>query len=670
MARADSPIATILNVDDCDAGRYAITRTLQHAGYQVIEAANGAEAIGQAHAHCPDLIILDVNLPDIGGFEIAKRLKANPGTALIPIMYLSATAVTDEFVVEGLESGADAYLIEPASSEVLLSMVKALLRTARVQQDLAAANAKLSETNEELAAHAEELESMLEELRVTQEETDRHAQAARASETRYSGLFETMQEGIFVADVVCNAAGKPIDYRYLDVNTAFVSLMGLEREQIIGRTVREVLPGVEDFWIETYGQVALTGIPTRIKQFAAPLGRYYDTVAYSPRSGQVAVLFSDVTARKQAEQALRESEKKYRTLTENTPAVIQRFDEKLRVIYISPQVEEATGMPPEQFIGKTNEEIGMPPDLCEMWNDLFHRVQTSKQAQALAFDFPGPAGVKAYVLKVIPEFASDGSVESFLGISTDITERKQSEEALRKSEARLQLAQEAAQVGVFEWNIPTNHTVWTAELERLHGLRPGEFDCTFAMWEQLIHPEDRVAVLQLTQQSIHTGELTTGEWRIVWPDGSVHWLAGRWQVMRDPDGQPLRMIGVNYDITARKQAEKALRESEEKYRAMIETTQEGVLVTSPEGEILFLNQRMAEMTGFSPEEVVGRNTLEFIDEKERTQILSGRDQLSKGDSFSTELPVRHKNGSVIWTLCQASPLLSDTGQPLARIIHE
>jgi PAS domain S-box-containing protein len=134
----------------------------------------------------------------------------------------------------------------------------------------------------------------------------------------------------------------------------------------------------------------------------------------------------------------------------------------------------------------------------------------------------------------------------------------------------LRLAQQAARIGVFEWNIQTGRNVWTPELEALHGMRPGEFSQRYPAWEELIHPEDRAATLQLTQQSIQSGELTIGEWRVVWPDGSVHWLASRWQVFKDANGQPLRMTGVNLDITERKRAEEGLKKAKEELEVRVQ----------------------------------------------------------------------------------------------------
>jgi PAS domain S-box-containing protein len=100
--------------------------------------------------------------------------------------------------------------------------------------------------------------------------------------------------------------------------------------------------------------------------------------------------------------------------------------------------------------------------------------------------------------------------------------------------------------------------IWHPETEALYGLPPGGFGGTLTAFEDLIHPDDRKRVIELTQEMMKTGQPTEAEWRVLWPDGSVHWIAGRGQVLMDESGEPSRMLGVNLDITERKQAEEAL----------------------------------------------------------------------------------------------------------------
>ena len=134
-AAARPTTATILHVDDTDAQRYAISRVLRHAGFEVLEARTGREALEIVERH-PDLVILDVNLPDISGFSVCKQIKANEGTARIPVLHLSATMVSTDDRVAGLEGGADGYMVQPVEPDELIATIRALLRVRKAEESL------------------------------------------------------------------------------------------------------------------------------------------------------------------------------------------------------------------------------------------------------------------------------------------------------------------------------------------------------------------------------------------------------------------------------------------------------------------------------------------------------------------------------------------------------
>jgi len=132
--------ALILSVDDNEASRYAIGRTLRQAGFRVIDAGTGTEALRRAHADAPDLILLDVKLPDIDGFEVSRRLKGDPATAPIPVLQITATYSSTEHWAQALDAGADAYLTHPAEPIVLVATIRALLRAREAERALREAN--------------------------------------------------------------------------------------------------------------------------------------------------------------------------------------------------------------------------------------------------------------------------------------------------------------------------------------------------------------------------------------------------------------------------------------------------------------------------------------------------------------------------------------------------
>ncbi|MBN1487035.1 MAG: PAS domain S-box protein [Anaerolineae bacterium] len=139
--------------------------------------------------------------------------------------------------------------------------------------------------------------------------TDRRQMEAMAlaSEERYRTLFNTMQEAFALHEIVCDAEGKPVDYRFLEVNPAFEAFTGLKASDLIGKRVLEVLPGTEEYWITTYGKVALTGESIRFENYSQEFDRYYSVTAFSPVLGRFATIFIDITARIEAQVAVQKS---------------------------------------------------------------------------------------------------------------------------------------------------------------------------------------------------------------------------------------------------------------------------------------------------------------------------------------------------------------------------
>ncbi len=140
MSESTQPI---LNVDDYDPSRYARTRVLQQAGFQVLEAGTGQEALRLVSEQNPRLVLLDVNLPDMSGFEVCRRIKADPKTAAIAVLHISASNIQTQHQVHGLDSGADSYLVEPIDPSVLIATVNAFLRTREAEEALRRSNDEL-----------------------------------------------------------------------------------------------------------------------------------------------------------------------------------------------------------------------------------------------------------------------------------------------------------------------------------------------------------------------------------------------------------------------------------------------------------------------------------------------------------------------------------------------
>ncbi|MFL5358548.1 response regulator [Archangium sp.] len=249
----------LLNINDNEANRYAVTRMLRAAGFLVLEGGTGAEALRLAAEARPDLAILDVKLPDLNGIEVCRRLKADPRTAGIAVLHLSANYVRTENKVEGLESGADGYLTQPVDSAELLATVRSLLRMRQAEEE------------------------------------------ARAAALQWKTTFDALGDGVCLLD----RGG-----RVMRANRALLSLLGLPREQVVGRPFEELMraaSGSEAELPPSCGAVlacqgeAEVCLGTRWYRVAAnPVES-----AEGPVTGAVRIL-SDITHRRELEDALRQ----------------------------------------------------------------------------------------------------------------------------------------------------------------------------------------------------------------------------------------------------------------------------------------------------------------------------------------------------------------------------
>jgi PAS domain S-box-containing protein len=290
----------------------------------------------------------------------------------------------------------------------------------------------------------------------------------------------------------------------------------------------------------------------------------------SGRTVGISGIARDITERKRAEEVLQETnralekqaamlqagEALLKIFVKNVPAGVAMLNREMRYLQVSDRWCADYGAEASQILGRSHYEAF--PDVPDRWKEAHRRCLEGETLRADEDRWDRAGGTTWVRWEIRPWKTPTGSIGGILIFAEDITRSKQGDEALRASEERLRLAQWAAHIGTFDLNIRTGVDVWQPETEALYGLPPGGFGGTLTAFEDLIHPNDRERVIELTQEMMRTGQPAEAEWRVVWPDGSVHWIAGRGQVLMDESGEPSRMLGVNMDVTERKLAERAL----------------------------------------------------------------------------------------------------------------
>lgn len=228
-------------------------------------------------------------------------------------------------------------------------------------------------------------------------------------------------------------------------------------------------------------------------------------------------------------------------------------------------------------------------------------------------------------------------------------------EGLRLTEERLNLAQQASQIGTFDWNLETGVNTWSPELYAMYGIRADEFGNSQAAWERYVHPDDRDMMVQAVERSRISGNAEDKEFRIVRPNGEVRWLIGRWRWHKDAAGRPVRLTGVNFDNTERKQVSEFVRESEARARAIFDSALDALITMDAEGRVQDLNPAAQQMFGYSRAQAVGRTVAELIIppqmrephrkglqrylETGEAKVLGRRIQLPAMRADGTEIPV-------------------------------
>ena len=429
---ANNPEERILVLAPIGQDAAAMARLLDAHGLAATVCESAAEACHHLARGAGGLLVTEEALELPRASDLFHALNAQPPWAELPLIVLTRggeSRLARLLNLAAEAAGSLTLLERPIGEATLLRSVEVALRSRRRQY---------------------QVRDLLEEQRLV------HAEL-KVSEENYRSLFESIDQGFCTIEVLFDDTEQAVDYRFLSINPCFERQTGLAGA--VGRRMREIAPLHEDHWFRAYGKIVKTGEPMRFEREATELGRHYDVYAWrigEPAERKVAVLFND------------------------------------------------------------------------------------------------------------------------------ITERKQTEAALRESAERLRLAMAAAHMGAWEMDLQSGFIVWDARQAEIFGRSAQTAPRTVEQFYLLVHPLDVDRMRRATEAASTTGQFSE-EFRIIWRDGSVRWIAGHAVIVADRGGRPARMVGVNYDITDGKASQARLEQfAEELERQVSERTRE---LVSSQGQL-------------------------------------------------------------------------------------
>lgn len=475
--------------------------------------------------------------------------------------------------------------------------------------------------------------------------------ALRKSEEKYRTLFNSIDEGFLIHEMVRNDNGQAVDFRLLEVNPAFTRQTGLEKDAV-GKLASEFLPNLEQFWIDTYDRVARTGVPERVENYNQATHRWY-SVHISPvgRQGRrVAAVFEDVTERKRREanlaflaeisQDLVKMDKPEKTLEILGAKICAHFG-TIRSLFVEITENERTAIVRDWHMPGLKSTAG-EVILSQFVTEKFHQqcrngktviIENVHQSDLVdGKQIEEVFGVNAFVLVPLlrnrqwiytigihsgqPRKWRDDEINLLHELASRIwarLEKARAEEALQQREQELARVQEIGKVGGVDVDVENDLKARRSpEYLRLHGLPPDTETETHEDWLRRLHPDDRETAEKTLFTALNGNHPSyESEYRIIRPDnGEIRWVYAKLDIERDSRGKPIRMIGVHIDITRRKVVEEALRESEERLRIVLEGIGEPFYVLDSDWRFLFISRSALKIWKKTQQDVLGKRFLE------------------------------------------------------------
>ncbi len=477
-------------------------------------------------------------------------------------------------------------------------------------------------TNKQLVDELKKLRAVVSEsegAKAGKEETGKRF----GSEARFRKVLETMSECYFELDLAGNLTF---------VNDSMCRIAGGSRKEMLGLNNRDyTTPETASRMYEIFKEIYRTGESAHIPDYKVTVKdgstKVLDLSASLMRDSEgVAIGFfgvgRDVTESREADEELRKSEEKYRAILENIEDGYFEVDLEGNMIFLNDAMARIAGLPPDELIGMNNRDYATPETAKEMFR-VFHEVYMTGNPGVLKdYEVVRKDGVKKTLeLSVSLIRDKEGTPTGFRGIARDVTERKKWERALRESEEKYRSVLENIQEGYFEIDLSGKLTFFNDILCTFSGYSRDELLNMNS--REYVTPESMEAILKIFDEIYRTGKPSgIVDYDIITKDGTILSAEMSASLIRDKAGNPVGFRAVARDVTERKRREKELRQSEEKYRSILERIEEGYYEVDLAGNFTFLNDSICRIFGYSNDEMLTMNNQDLMDKENAKRVFN------------------------------------------------
>ena len=583
-------MATILIVDDLATNRAFLVKLLRNQGHRLIEAANGSLAMAVFKAEPVDLVITDVLMPVMDGYEFVRQLRLDPATSKLPVLFYTAPYSEREARAFALSSDVPYVLRKPAEPDEVLTVVARVLagtlepgaapyppppKEVAKSEHLRLLTATLSEKFEDLRAANVRLRALINiglDLGAERDPDQLLHHVCLAALDLFGATYVTLgiidPEGHTVQRFSTMGLEAATWIRTGDPVPGVLARVITERHPFRGRN-----PGGDPAGLQLPA-----GHPAIHAVLAAPIvspARVYGwlclvdndgaefaegdeelVMALCGQLGRIYELAHEIGERRQAESAVRHERDLSQRYLDTAEVILLALDLEGRITLVNRHACSVLGWEASDLLGRNFITTCVPAHLREETGRRLRRVHAGPDSSQVDNPIVTRSGEERLIQwrnTLLRD--GEGRVVSTLSSGTDITGHTQAIDALRTAEERMRFALQGANVGIWDMDYATGVVRWSEVLEAQYGLQPGTFGGTFDAFMDRVHPDDRTVTLEAIQRAGRLGTDFTILNRSLWADGTVRWLSGTGRILLGSDGKPERGIGISQDITDRRKLE-------------------------------------------------------------------------------------------------------------------